>query len=250
MRGASGSRNDISHPMSFGVFLRIKNSISLFPLSPEKAYFLGLFAADGNITINKNGSHYVEFTSKDFDRVEFVKNLFILSNKISSRTDPGGSNRRYRIQIGSKSLCLDLFRMGFGPRKSHVLCCPKIPKKIFSHFVRGYFDGDGHVMFKHYYRKGRSHPSPFFKVVFTSCSKDFLQRLWVRLRAIGVVRKGTVILDDKIYRLVFATFDSLSLGRFMYNSHHYKETRFALARKQRVFVSASAFYRESTERKP
>ena len=47
-------------------------AISLYPFTPERAYFLGLFSADGNVTRNKNGSWYVELTLKDRYLIEFT----------------------------------------------------------------------------------------------------------------------------------------------------------------------------------
>lgn len=224
-----------------------QNSLSLFPLSHESLYFLGFFAADGNITINKNGSCYVEITSKDINLLESIKSFFCLSTKISKRTDLNGANERYRIQIGSKSLVHDLLGLGFNPRKSKTLRLPTVPDHLFAHFVRGYFDGDGNVMFKHYCRKGRSTPSPFFRVVFTSSSRGFLCQLYEKLRELNVVKKGAVIDESNYHRLVFGPFDSLSLGRFMYNEDRCKATPFVLARKQRVFAEARTFYRERTD---
>ncbi len=209
-----------------------------------------MFAADGNVPINKNGSCYVELTSKDLDRIETIKTLFSLSVRTSTRTDQHERNRRYRIQVGSKSFVEELSRLGFGPRKSKRLQFPKLPDRLFAAFVRGYFDGDGNVMFKHYCRKARTIPSPFFRVVFTSCSGEFLSRLLEKLRKRGVVRKGSVRSEADFYRLVLAPRDSLSLGQFMYNGFRCKATPFVLARKQRIFAAARTFYRERTKQKP
>ncbi|MBK8576049.1 MAG: LAGLIDADG family homing endonuclease [Elusimicrobia bacterium] len=96
----------------------------MFSLTPGSVYFIGFFAADGNITINKNGSHYVEITSKDLDLLESFKQYFHLSIKISERVDSNGSNLRYRIQIGSMSLVLELLKLGFSRRKSKTLKIP------------------------------------------------------------------------------------------------------------------------------
>jgi intein-encoded DNA endonuclease-like protein len=227
-----------------------KNRFSLFPLTPERMYFIGFFAADGNITINKNGSHYVEITSKDIDLLASFKRHFQLPVKISERIESNGSNLRYRIQVGSKSLVLELLKLGFSPRKSKTLKIPKIPEPFFAPFVRGYFDGDGNVMFKYYKRKGRSRFSPFFRVVFTSCSGNFLRQMLAKLRELNVVKKGTVFKESNYNRLVLAPKDSLSLGKFMYNSHRSKATPFVLGRKQRIFAAARTFYRERTEQKP
>ena len=53
-------------------------------------------------------------------------------------------------------LSRDLTNVGCPPAKSHILQFPFfIKKSLMSHFIRGYFDGDGHISFsKNSYRIG------------------------------------------------------------------------------------------------
>lgn len=211
-------------------------AISLYPFTPERAYFLGLFSADGNVTRNKNGSWYVELTSKDRPLIEFTRTLFKLNIKVSERRDVGRRNLRFRIQIGSKRLAEELVSLGLGPRKSARMSLPPVPPDIFSHFLRGYFDGDGNVLFKEYYRSGRKKASPVFRVVFTSASLLFLRELWDRLVMLGVTRRGALRQEGKYGRLVFSAKDSHRVGQFMYNGDRNTRSPIALRRKKEIFL--------------
>jgi intein/homing endonuclease len=210
--------------------------LTLSPLTADRAYFLGLFCADGNVTRNRNGSWYVELTSKDRPLLEFTQKLFDVENKLSERRDPGGGNTRYRIQIGSKRLAEELGSLGLGPRKSARMALPAVPDLVFPHFLRGYFDGDGNVLLKNYRRTNRATASPVFRVVFTSASEGFLRGLWDRLISLGVTRRGALRREGAYFRLVFSTNDSHRVGQFMYNAPRSTRSPIALQRKREIFL--------------
>ena len=46
------------------------------------AYVLGFFAADGNMRINNNGGHYIDFTSCDKEILEKIRFVMQRFNKI------------------------------------------------------------------------------------------------------------------------------------------------------------------------
>jgi hypothetical protein len=53
---------------------------------------------------------------------------------------------QYCFNINSKKVVSDIMKLGCGPCKSLTLEFPSydiIPQKLFHHFIRGYFDGDG-----------------------------------------------------------------------------------------------------------
>ena len=55
-------------------------------------------------------------------------------------------NKKLVLAIVSDKLSSALSKLGGTPRKSLTLEFPKfIPKHLMSHFIRGYFDGDGSV---------------------------------------------------------------------------------------------------------
>jgi intein/homing endonuclease len=47
--------------------------------------------------------------------------------------------------------------MGMVPNKSLVLKFPDIPKEMYRHFIRGYFDGDGSLCL-HINKRGKFQP--------------------------------------------------------------------------------------------
>ena len=135
---------------------RTKNENFFKKWSPEMAYVLGFFTADGNMIKNKRGGYYIEFTGCDLEILEKIKTLLKSSNKITGRRRTERSKVCYRIQIRSKNLFDDLLQLGMVPCKSNIIRLPHIPQLYFTDFLRGYFDGDGCVYFKQNWAKDRS----------------------------------------------------------------------------------------------
>ena len=200
--------------------------------SSEMAYVLGFFAADGYITVNKRGGQFWCISITDGSLLNEIKRIIQSEHKISFRKGIGNERNQYRIQIGSIEMCDDLRKLGFTERKTKVLSVPVMPDKYFRHFVRGYFDGDGHV-WSGLVHKDRKTKTITIQSVFTSCSYQFLDALRFGLdrKGIkkGVLRKG----KGNYYRLTYSVLNSLKLYDFMYNS--LGTSRLFLKRKKDVF---------------
>lgn len=196
------------------------------------AYILGFFAADGYITITKRGGYYWCIQITDKELLEKIKVTIKSDHKISERFN--GINKRniYRLQVGSVEMCKDLRRLGFLERKTKNILIPEVPQDLFRDFVRGYFDGDGNVWTGLVHKK-RKNKLLVIRTVFTSCSRDFLERLKYNLENVdikrGVLGKG----KGNYYRLTYSIRGSLKLYDFMYN-HMVIENLF-LERKKAVF---------------
>lgn len=204
--------------------------------NPEMAYVLGFFVADGCMMKNKRGAHFIEFQITDRDLLISIKQAFNASHKISFRVGNERHRTRYRLQIGSKELFSDLFNLGVTPRKSKTIKLPSIPEEFFSHFLRGYFDGDGCVSLTKYWRKNRQCWYWAFTTRFTSGSKIFLRQLWQYLKK--YISGG--YLQDKSgsgYDLVFSRKDGLALFRLMYNNINLSSDLY-LKRKYNKFIRA------------
>lgn len=197
------------------------------------AYVLGFFAADGSMTKNKRGAHFIEFTSTDRDVLVKIRRV-INSNLAIGSYQPKheNQNKRYRIQIGSKKMFSDLSKLGFTQSKSLTLKFPHIPNKYLPHFVRGYFDGDGNVNATRYFRKNRGKMSSVISSGFTSGSREFLKKLFNKLKELRIVSGGTLFYHEKGYRLYFSIKDSLRLYKFIYSS---TTNKLFLQRKKVVF---------------
>lgn len=121
-----------------------------------KAYFLGLFYADGcmckssfNLAISliEKDSYILE---KLCDKIFYNYNLiYDGGTKIKidkSRNKPYKKQPNHKINISSRIVYNDLLSYGCIPAKSLTIEYPKnLPLEYFSHFLRGYFDGDGTI---------------------------------------------------------------------------------------------------------
>jgi hypothetical protein len=202
--------------------------------TPDMAYVLGFFAADGYITVNKRGASFWSIQITDEDLIYKIKNCIGAEHKIGERIGKGNNKNLYRLQIGSFEMCDDLNKLGYKENKTKSLFLPKVPGKYFSHFVRGYFDGDGNVWVG-YLHKERKMPDLGITCTFTSCSLSFLVRLKDRLNQVGLLG-GSIIKNKENYcRLSYGTKDALKLFNFMYNSIDLKKDGLFLKRKVAVF---------------
>jgi hypothetical protein len=123
----------------------------------EKAYWLGLLFADGYISTERAKGIQFKMSlglSKECDKSHIYKFSETLesTHKIvivqpSSRPNKNGKiiNRsiQHRVDIHNKELVTDLINLGLTPRKSNTCEFPNIDDQYLSHFIRGYFDGDG-----------------------------------------------------------------------------------------------------------
>lgn len=111
--------------------------------SKEKAYWLGFLYADGCVHSNSNE---ISITLKDRDHLEKFRKAIKSNNKIGESIDRRFSSlpKIYHFSIKDKQLKSDLIKWGCVPNKSLSLTkIPNIPRDFVSHFIRGYFDGDG-----------------------------------------------------------------------------------------------------------
>ena len=197
------------------------------------AYVLGFFTADGNMIRNKRGAHFIEFTNTDKDLLQKIRKLICPEHKISIRDRNGNWRTAYRIQIGSKKIYDDLITLGLSERKSKKIEFPKVPKEYLSHFVRGYFDGDGCVTISKYKRANRG--GKFAKTIlsgFICGSRNFLKDLHKKLKRFTGLSGGILYYHDGGNRLTFSVKDSLALYNFMYKD---VKNNLFLSRKKKKF---------------
>jgi intein-encoded DNA endonuclease-like protein len=123
----------------------------------EKAYWLGFIYADGMITDSKGYLSRLSFGIKDEEHlIKFVEFINGSEEMVRSR------DSYYILDVNSKKICTDLYRLGVVPRKSLVIEFPKediVPKHLLRHFLRGYFDGDGSIVARrrHYKNKEKKY---------------------------------------------------------------------------------------------
>ena len=187
---------------------RAKNELFFRTWTPEMAYVLGFFAADGSMYRTRRGSCYIEFQITDGELLQAIRGLLLSENKISALKTSYSKKTLYRLQIGSKIIFDDLSVLGMTPRKSKTLQMPHIPNAYFPHFLRGYFDGDGNVSVF----KKRNAMNVLTR--FTSGSPVFLADLACILKKFFIV--GSLYPNNGNWQLSYAKESSYRLFLLMY----------------------------------
>lgn len=115
--------------------------------TPNKAYILGFLYADG---YNNDINHTVVLTlhEKDKDTLEKIRKELKCEKPlyhISSVNKKDGKPRELEsLILASKHMSETIKKWGLIPNKTFTLEFPKfLPDNLISHFIRGYFDGDG-----------------------------------------------------------------------------------------------------------
>jgi|JI10StandDraft_1071094.scaffolds.fasta_scaffold27787_2 hypothetical protein len=114
----------------------------------DKAYFLGLLYADGNLAKTEY-SVSISLQEKDKEILEIFKEKMSYSNtlKLVSYRKKGYQDQ-YKLHFCNRKMYKDLVKLGCVPAKSLILKFPSdeiVPEAFLNHFIRGYFDGDGCV---------------------------------------------------------------------------------------------------------
>lgn len=187
--------------------------------TPEKAYVLGFIYADG---CNTGKSLQIGIVAIDVEVLEFIKKELGSSDTLRfiPKYKPTWSDK-YELRVTSKELSEKLTSVGCPTNKSLLLEFPSwIPHKLMSHFIRGYFDGDGSVWCNK--SSGKS-----WHVNFSCGSITFLTALHEYLhQRLGV--HGKLYSLQKGYSLDFAKRNDVSnLLDFFY-----KDSSFSMTRKR------------------
>lgn len=109
--------------------------------SKKMAYLLGFFCADGHLATHRN-YFIISLHRKD----QYILENFMKFMNYSGRIYDYGKRTTVSLHITSKEITKDLMNFGLTRHKSQELrWIEQIPEEYISHFIRGYFDGDGHV---------------------------------------------------------------------------------------------------------
>ena len=109
-----------------------------------KAYYLGLWFADGSVFC-KNNKYTISLTLTQTD--DYIIKKFLDYSKIVATiftTHKKDNHPRSQLNISSKKMCEDLITLGCIPNKSRKsLIIPNIKEDLEADFIRGFYDGDG-----------------------------------------------------------------------------------------------------------
>lgn len=120
----------------------------------DKAYFLGLIASDGCVYERKNKIKYpnnqkmLSLTLQKEDQciLNTFKKYIDCEKPLSYSSKQNDDLRQYcNLQLVSDILRDDLKKYNIVPRKTHSFDTPILKENLYSHYIRGYFDGDGSI---------------------------------------------------------------------------------------------------------
>lgn len=126
----------------------------------DSCYWAGFLAADGCL-FKLNGRTHVISITQHLDELEHLKKYARIINFLGKITKSEsetsyGKTKWARIQFASKEMFNDLINnFNIVENKSLILNPPLFEKEDYiSSFIRGYFDGDGHILDKKYWAIG------------------------------------------------------------------------------------------------
>jgi len=165
------------------------------------AYILGFFYSDGNVSSNKR---CISIHLKVSDHYILEK----ISNVMSSNRPVKIYSCSSYLRLDSKILVNDLIKLGCTPKKSKTLIFPNIKNKYLSHFVRGYFDGDGSIHF--------NKPNTI-KLSFIG-TRRFLVTLQMRIGQLLGLRSNPLSKVKSIWRFHYYGDDARRVCNWMYSN--------------------------------
>lgn len=202
----------------------------------EKAYFLGLIYADGNVTGN---IFQIVLSEEDSNVLEILK-LRIKPNSTLTyldRKNPKWKNCK-KFSIWNKKIVSDLLKWGVVERKTYKeLHIPIIEKNLIRHFIRGFLDGDGFISINesnHIKKDGYTNYTVRKVVGLTNSSKVLLNEISIFMEnELGVSpgkiynTNGTGSTVPSYSMWFFRNKDVLKIIDFLYkDSHIYMDRKY------------------------
>lgn len=190
-----------------------------YKMSAEIAYLTGLLTADGCLV---NNNRHINLTSKDIELIMLTQRILAMNVKISTKLSMYGGEA-FHLQFSNVALYDFLLAAGLTPAKSKTIGPLQIPDDVYSHFLRGYFDGDGSI---HGFWDKRWRNSLMYYTEYTSASPIFLHWLRKQNSRLALTSPGRVKPTHRAASLSYAKIDSRLLFAYMYqNSENLRLSR-------------------------
>lgn len=209
--------------------------------SPNMAWALGFLVADGNLfhqILDSGGVLWrITYTQKEREILEDLCDELGVPHKHIHRTEgwfdfPGGAKAfgvTHRVAFTNRHMFERLLELGVMPNKSLQLKKVSVHKKYFSHFLRGYFDGDGCFSWSTQPRQRVP------RISFTSGSRQFLKWIEAKISKYYGLPGGRIRRKPKgSWNLRYRKNTSLKLMSIMYFD---KEATLFLRRKKESFLA-------------
>ncbi|HEU4325072.1 MAG TPA: LAGLIDADG family homing endonuclease [Roseiflexaceae bacterium] len=198
--------------------------------SPEMAYVLGYWWADGYMYLKPHGAHEIEIASVDREHLETIAETIGINYHLRQvvRGQPC-----YELTYCSKEMYQDLARLGGTPHKSRTIGFPPVPTDLLPHFVRGFVDGDGTLSW--------NGDRPVLQIY--SASQAFLIPLGAAIEAATGIPAPNLIANRLLWYVKWSTIRAKCLAGWLYVDNP------GLASKQKTAV-ALAFLDWHPKKKP
>lgn len=207
-------------------------------LNKINSYILGIIYSDGCISYDKHTKRYrITIAMNDLDVMEKIHKLMTPNKKLYSYKHSRGTSTIYSIISTNKSDIEFLFKLGVTENKSLIIDYPNIPKNFDSHFIRGYFDGDGSIYkstTNTYYNQIKK-SYDYYYVRFTTGSKGFALSLSNKLNMYGIqsnIYKDTRMNSKSFY---IAIYKKESIKKFF--EFIYEDCEIFMMRKYNKFIN-------------
>lgn len=196
--------------------------------TPMKAYFLGWAASDGCVRKDKDGYSYrLKIHEKDIEVIHMFRKEISSDSLICYETMANGNKAAF-IKVYSAQFVDDLISRGVIPNKSKVMSAPiGLPYELEGHFIRGYFDGNGSVMYSH---KGMN----FLKIEFSGAT-PIIEWIAESIQNHTGLPKNKVCMREPYFSTLSYSCSKVSIiNRFIYPT----ENEFGLNRKKILLFTA------------
>jgi DNA-binding transcriptional regulator WhiA len=114
-------------------------------LTEKSSYWLGFLYADGYVRMKDGKSGELKLKLKDTDKNHIEKFLKDIECKKPIKCGVDGKSKFCSVTVYSNLLVNKLFDLGCVNNKTQKIRLPKLSEPFMSHFIRGYFDGDGSI---------------------------------------------------------------------------------------------------------
>jgi intein/homing endonuclease len=202
----------------------------------DTAYWVGYLLADGTVA---DGQIILQPTDKYFTIAfkHFIGcNLPIREALANTGWEVKNLTWNFRVVCGK--MVDDLKKYGVIRGKTHNKKIKNIPDEYLSHYLRGFFDGDGCVCV----HRHKKHPTWQPTIAMTVSSNlemcEQIQDVLIRFCGVNKTKLFQNKIYQKTYRISYTSKQAMTILKWLYNDAHY-----ALPRKQRIYNEYMDNYR-------
>ena len=185
---------------------KFPDDISFFEnWSSDSAYVVGFWAADGYANVREGKGIALSITQKSRDILEQIQKLLGTGNLYYIHQYDS-----YRLEWHSRNGYKWLNSI-FGhnvEHKSRTMQWPNIPNGYVRDFIRGYFDGDGHISID-----GRGTP----QMRFYCGSEEFRARLMDKISQCTGIEGTTSTAINDVYLALYIGVKAICLAKWLYS---------------------------------